>query len=143
MLYNPWTVGLQLDALVVCQLDVNILAGNPFMIHTDFSVHTAKHQTLRLSTTAHPPHTHHPNVQRKQSFLLCNQNPTVVQISTPSNSGSNTCWALEPLPDCPSNMPCKPWPPPLQILSMDHAVHISNTSNSPVLLRNGEQICQS
>lgn len=47
----------KIDALVVCQLDVNILPGNPFIVHNDFRVHPSKHQSLRLWTTAHPPDT--------------------------------------------------------------------------------------
>ena len=90
-------------------------------------------------------------MRRTQSFLLRNPNPTVVlpgeyvQFSTPSDSDSDTWWALEPKLDCPSNMPRKPedvWPPPQQILSVDHAVRVSNTTDSPILLKSGEQLCQ-
>ena len=34
------------------------------------------------------------------------------------------------------------WPPPQQIQSVDHAVRVSNTTDSPILLRSGEQLCQ-
>ena len=47
--------------------------------------------------------------------------------------------------DYPSHIPRKPedaWPQPQQILSVDHAVRISNTTNSLILLKSGEQLCQ-
>ena len=42
-------------------------------------------------------------------------------------------------------MPRKPeeaWPSLQQIQSVDHAVFVSNTTGSPILLKNGEQLCQ-
>ena len=104
-----------------------------------------------ISYSSHSRHTRQPNVRRTQSFLLRNPNHTVVlsgeyvQFSTPSDADSDTLWALDPRLDCPSNMPRKPedtWPPPQQIQSVDHAVRVSNTTNSPILLKSGEQLCQ-
>ena len=34
------------------------------------------------------------------------------------------------------------WPPPQQIQFVDHAVRVSNTSDSNILPRSGEQLCQ-
>ena len=149
-----WT--FELDALVVRQLDVDILASNPFMAHNDIGVCPAKRQieiggTEIISYSSPSWHTRQPSVQHTQSFLLCNPNCTVVlpgeyvQLSTPSDADSNTLWALEPRLDCPSNMPRKPEdarPPPQQIQSVDHAVRISNMTDSPILLKRGEQLCQ-
>ena len=39
---GKWTC--ELDALVVHQLDVDILAGNPFMVRNDIDVRPAKRQ---------------------------------------------------------------------------------------------------
>ena len=146
----------ELDALVVRQLDVDILAGNPFMVRNDIGVRPAKRQikiggTEIINYSSPSRHTRQPNVRRTQSFLLRNPNRTVVlpgeyvQFSTPSDADSDTLWALEPRLDCPSNMPRKPeyaWPPPQQIQSVDHAVRVSNTTDSPILLKSGEQLCQ-
>ena len=151
---GQWT--FELDALVVRQLDVNILAGNPFMVRNDIGVRPAKRQieiggTEIINYSSPSRHTRQPNVRRTQSFLLRNPNRTVVlpgeyiQFSTPSDSDPDTLWALEPRIDCPSNVPRKPedaWPPPQQILSVDHAVRVSNTTDSPILLKSGEQLCQ-
>ena len=146
----------ELDALVVRQLDVDILAGNPFMVRNDIGVRPAKRQieisgTEIISYSSPSRHTRQPSVRRTQSFLLRNPNRTVVlpgeyvQFSTPSDADSDTLWALEPRLDCPSNMPRKPedaWPPPQQIQSVDHVVRISNMTDSPILLKSGEQLCQ-
>ena len=151
---GQWT--FELDALVVRQLDVDILAGNPFMVRNDIGVRPAKRQieiggTEIINYSSPSRHTRQPNVRRTQSFLLRNPNRTVVlpgeyvQFSTPSDADSDTLWALEPRLDCPSNIPRKPedaWPPPQQIQSVDHAVRISNTNDSPILLKSGEQLCQ-
>ena len=149
-----WT--FELDALVVRKLDVDILAGNPFMVRNDIGVRPAKRQieiggTEIISYSSPSRHTRQPSVRRTQSFLLRNPNRTVVlpgeyvQFSTPSGADSDTLWALEPRLDCPSNMPRKPedaWPPPQQIQSVHHVVRFSNMTDSPILLKSGEQLCQ-
>ena len=93
---GQWT--LDLDALVVRQLDVNILAGNSFMTHNDIGVRPAKRQieiggTEIITYNSPSRHTRQPNVRRTQSFLLRNPNRTVVllgkyvQFSTPFRRG--------------------------------------------------------
>ena len=97
----------ELDALVVRQLDVDILAGNPFMVRNDIGARPAKRQieiggTETINYSSPSKHTLQPNVRRTQSFLLRNPNRTVVlpgeyiQFSTPPDSDSDTLWALEP-----------------------------------------------
>ena len=151
---GQWT--FELDVLVVRHLDVDILASNPFMVRNDIGVRPAKRQieiggTEIISYSSPSRHTRQPDVRRTQSFLLRNPIRTVVlpgeyvQFSTPSDADSDTLWALEPRLDCPSNMPRKPrdvWPPPQQIQSVDHALRVSNMTDSPILLKSGEQLCQ-
>ena len=151
---GQWT--FELDALVVRQLEVDIMAGNPFMVRNDIGVRPAKLQieiggTEIISYSSPSRHTRQPNVRRTQSILLRNPIRTVVlpgecvQFSTPSDADSDTLWALEPRLDSPSNMPCKPgdvWPPPQQIQSVDHAVRVSNMTDSPIILKSNEQLCE-
>ena len=151
---GQWT--FELDALVVRQLDIDILAGNPFMVCNDIGVCPAKRQTdiggtEIISYSSPSGYTRQPNVRRTQSCLLRNPHGTVVlpgeyvQFSTPSDADSDTLWSLESRLDCPSSMPHKPedaLSPPLQIQSVDHAVCVSNTTDSPILLESGEQLCQ-
>ena len=102
---GQWT--FELDALVVHQLDVDILAGKPFMVRNDIGVCPAKCQieighTEIISYSSPSRHTRQPNVRHTQSFPLCNPNRTVVlpgeylQFSTPSDADSDTLWALSP-----------------------------------------------
>lgn len=145
----------KLDALVVRQLDVDFLAGNPFLARNDIGIRPARRQiVIGGSDVIHygtaSKHTTQPAVRRTQSFLLRNPQRTVilpgeyVQLDTPCDSDPDTLWALKPRLDCPSNTPLKAegaWPPPQQVLSVDHAVRITNTTDSPILLRTGEQLC--
>ena len=67
----------ELDALVICQLDVDVLAGNPFMVGNDISVCPAKRQIAIggikiVNYGSSFRHTRQPNVRHTQSFLLRN-----------------------------------------------------------------------
>ena len=146
----------ELDALVVRQLDVDILAGNPFMVRNDIAVRPA-HRKIIIGgsdvvhygmTSRHIPQ---PTARRTQAFLLRCPECTVVfpgeyiQLDTPIESDPDAVWALEPRLDSPSNLHLKPasaWPRPQNISSVDHAVRVPNTTNSPILLKKGEQLCQ-
>ena len=146
----------ELDALVVRQLDVDILAGNPFMVRNDIAVRPA-HRKIIIGgsdvvhygmTSRHIPQ---PTARRTQAFLLRCPERTVVfpgeyiQLDTPIESYPDAVWALEPCLDSPSNLHLKPasaWPRPQNISSVDHAVRVPNTTNSPILLKKGEQLCQ-
>ena len=145
----------ELDALVVHQVDVHVLAGNPFMARNDIGVRPAKHQiVIGGSDVIHygtpSRHAVQPTTRRTQSFLLRNPQRTsvrpgqYVQLDTPCNSDPDTLLALEPRLDCPSNFSLKvegAWPPPQQILSVDHAVRITNTTDSSIILKTGERLC--
>lgn len=146
----------ELDALVVQQLDVDVLAGNPFMTKNDIGVRPAKRQivingsdvvnygsTSRRFTQS--------SVRRTQAFLLRNTQRTVllpgeyVQLPTPSDAEPDTLWTLEPRLDSPSNADreCEQaWPPPQDILSVGHSVRLVNSTDNPIMLKNGEQLCQ-
>ena len=148
---GQWT--FELDALVGRQLDVDILAGNPFMVRNNIGIRPAKRQiaigdTEIINYGSSTRHTRQPNVRRTQSFLLRSPNRTVVlpgeyvQFSTPSDSDSDTWWALEPRLDCPSNMPRNQKMRGLNRSKFSHAVRVSNTTDSPILLKSGEQLCQ-
>ena len=91
----------ELDALVVRQLDVDILAGNPYMVRNDIGVRPAKRQieiggTEIISYSSPSRHTRQLNVRHTQSFPLRSPNRLIVlpgeyvQFSTPSDSDSDT-----------------------------------------------------
>ena len=105
-----------LDALVVEDLDVDALAGTPFMITNDISVRPAKRQVLiqgseilaynpesNASTQAHAVH-------RTQSYVLRSSAPTTVillgeylELDIPSNLDPDCTLAVEARTDAPSN----------------------------------------
>lgn len=96
---GEWT--FELDALVVRQLDVDILAGNPFMVRNDIGVCLAKRQieicgTEIISYSSPSRHTRQPNVRRAQSFLLRNQ--TAQLFCQWSTSSSVLLLTLTPTP---------------------------------------------
>ena len=144
-----------LDALVVRKLDVEILAGNPFLATNDIAIRPAKREiviggsdVVHYGTPAKT--TPHSTARRTQSFLLRNQSQTVVlpgaylQLTTPLESDPDALWSLEPRLDSPSNHPCKPetaWTPPQNVLSVGHTLRIANTT-SPILINRCEQLCQ-
>ena len=145
-----------LDALVVRQLDVDILAGNPFLAKNDIAIRPTKREILIGGTDVvqygtSVKVTPHSTARRTQSFLLRSPQQTVVlpgdylQLTTPLESDPDSLWALEPRLDSPSNLPRKPeaaWPQRQDIFSVDHAVRITNTTSSPILVKKGEQLCQ-
>ena len=98
----------ELDALVVRQLEVDILAGNPFMVRNDVAVRPARREIfIGGSDVVHygkpSCHTAHPTARRTQAFLLyCPQNTVVfpgdyMEFATPAESDPDSLWALESL----------------------------------------------
>ena len=120
---------LTLDALVLDDLDVDILAGIPFMITNDISVRPVKGQVLiegsevitYNSEATTNPHAH--AVQRTQSYVLRSSSPSTVvlpgeylELDVPSDLGLDCTLAIEARTDTPSNKCCKVsqlWPQPL------------------------------
>lgn len=103
----------ELDALVVHQLDVHVLAGNSFMVQNDISVHPAKRQIVIGGTEAihygtSSRHIAQPAVRRTHSSR--NPHRTVVltgdnlQLNKSSDADPDSLWTLEPRLDCPSNI---------------------------------------
>ncbi|CAB4008750.1 Retrovirus-related Pol poly from transposon opus [Paramuricea clavata] len=146
----------ELDALVVRQLDVDILAGNPFLSKNDIAIRPAKREILIGGTDVvhygQPAKSiPHSAARRTQSFLLRSPQHMVVlpgdylQLTTPLESDPDALWALEPRLDSPSNLSQKleaAWPQPQAIVSVDHTLRIPNTTSSPILIKKGEQLCQ-
>ena len=91
----------ELDALVVRQLDVDILAGNPFMTRSDIGVRPALRQVVIggndvIRHGAPSRHASQPTARRTRAFLLRNPICTVVlpgeyiQLDTPHHSAPDS-----------------------------------------------------
>ena len=145
----------QLDALVVKQLDVDVLAGNPFLVTNDIATRPAKRQiVLHGSEVIHygSPQRNTAAVRRTQSYVLRSPSKQTVilpgdyiQISTPEDTDPDTTWALEPRLDSPCNLNTKPnnaWPQVQEIYSVGNTVRITNSTVDPIMLRRNEHVCQ-
>ena len=145
----------QLNALVVNKLDVDILAGNPFLVSNDIATRPAKRQVViggseivyygsqRDASAA---------VRRTQAFVL-RAPPKMsvvlpgeyVELRTPPDTDPDAVWALEPRLDAPTNDGCdieSAWPCPQEIQSIGHCLRVHNNTGIPIKLRRSEHMCQ-
>ncbi len=145
----------QLDGLVVEQLDVDVLAGNPFLDLNDVAVRVAKKQIVInghdvLYYGGHAKET--ASVRRTQSYLLRSPPRQSVilpgeylEISTPSDVDPDAIWALEPRFDTHINKFTKPeraWPTVQEVKSIGGHIRIPNMSDDPIVVRKSEHLCQ-
>lgn len=146
-----------LEALVVKNMDVDILAGVPFMDYNDISVRPAKRQVIvgdgaiyeyGISNSSHQSNM----VRRTQARVLrAPSSPLTVwpgeyvEISVPTDVCDNTMLALEPRVD---SSVCRPmsdsqiWPKPEIITSVGDKIRIPNDTEDPIVLRKNEHFCQ-
>ena len=145
-------IDLQLDALVVEDLDVEVLAGTPFLVYNDISIRPAKSQITIGETIMHygddntrrsQCHT----VRRAQTYVLrapasCT---TVwpgdyIELSLPSVL-DDLVVAIEPRNDY--SPLCHPnWSEPAIIEAVGDKIRLVNTSGEPLKLRRNEHFCQ-
>ena len=148
---------LTLDALVVEDLDVDILAGTPFLIANDVSVRSAKCQArIQDSETIHyrpsdnlssQPHV----VRRTQSYVLRSSSPANVvwpgeylEVDMPSDLTQDDTIAIEPRTDKPSYKHTKAsllWPQPQIMETVGDKIRIMNTSNEPHMVKRHDHVC--
>ena len=143
---------LQLDALVVEELDVDILAGTPFMAINDVSVRPSRHQisiqdSLFTYSGADDLDTAHNRVRRTQSHVLrAPPASTVVwpgdylELELPAHIEPDATLAIEPRPDCSKSV--QGWPNPHIIEAVAGKVRILNTTSQPKRISSHEHFCQ-
>lgn len=137
---------LKLEALVVNDLDVDVLAGIPFMTYNDISIRPAKHQiTIGGSDVVYygpvTPDNPQNRVRRTQAFVLrSGSSPTVVwpgsfiELSLPSDVAPDSCLTIEPR--------SKDWPPPQITEAVSDKIRIYNDSDEPQLVSKHDHLCQ-
>ena len=149
---------LTLDALVVEDLDVDVLAGTPFMITNDISVRPAKGQVLIQGSEIlayHPESTASSQahaVRRTQSYVLRSSAPTTVvlpgeylELDIPPNLDPDCTLAIEARTDAPSNKCSKVsqlWPQPHIVEAVASRVRLVNNTTEPRTVRRHEHLCQ-
>ena len=143
-------IELALDALVVNALDVDILAGIPFMSTNDISVRPAKQQILIDDTNivhyGTSPSDSHNRVRRTQAYILKPEATSVIwpgssfELAFPSDLQPECTLAIESSTDnvkFPNN-----WPPPSITEAVSGKVRIPNNTDEPLSLRKNEHFCQ-
>jgi hypothetical protein len=147
-----------LEALVVENMDVDVLAGVPFMEINDVTVRPAKRQVILGDGTTYlygaatkGRTTGLPAVRRAQSFVLRapSSSTTIwpgdyIELNVDDSFAPDTPLALEPRIES-TPYPTKPsqlWPPPAIINSVGGKVRIPNESNEPRVLRRNDHFCQ-
>ena len=143
---------LSLEALVVNDLDVDVLAGIPFMARNDISIRPAKHQITIGDTdvvhydnpTLNSPQNH---VRRTQAFVLRSGSSSTViwpgnfiELSLPSDIAPDSCLSVEPRIE--NAKPSRLWPRPHVTEAVNDKIRIFNDSDEPQLVNKHDHFCQ-
>ena len=146
---------LTLEALVVEDLDVDILAGTPFMTSNDIAVRPAKREIIIAGCDvasygcSQSPHTHYA-VRACHLLRAPNTNTTVwpgefIEIDAPSGLLTDATLAIEPRIDSVSSSHLKPthtWPQPDIVQSIGGKLRLLNNTEEPLLVRKNDHLCQ-
>ena len=149
---------LALDALVVDDLDVDVLAGTPFLIANDITIRPAKCQIrIQDSEVIHyelngDPTTGSHAVRRAQSYILrASSSATVVwpgeyvELDVPSDLGDDCVLAIQPRTDTQTSKHTKPaciWPEPQIVEAVGSKIRLTNTSQEPKSIGRHEHLSQ-
>ncbi len=142
------------EGLVVENLDVELLAGTPFMELNDIAIRPAKHQiTLGNGTTVlygsqDQKTTHH--TVRRAHVLRSPKSPTTIwpgdylEVSLPAElTCTDDLFALEPRWTTDSSLDHRTeWPSPDVVSSVSGKIRIPNDTNDPLVLKKSEHFCQ-
>ncbi len=145
-----------MDALVVKQLDVDILAGNPFMALHDIYARPSRSMVLIGDSECIPydPTNNRSlsSIRRTQAYVLrSSARQTVLfpgeslELQTPSDISYFKEFALEPRLDSTVNKSCdieQAWPQPQEIAATGGTISIPNNTDRPIILWKDEHFCQ-
>ncbi|MCG7875882.1 MAG: RNase H-like domain-containing protein [Candidatus Thiodiazotropha endolucinida] len=152
LLVSRDNVDLKLEALVVNDLDIDILAGIPFMTTNDISVRPSKQQILIGDSQvvyygSSLPESPFNRIRRTQAVVLRSPTTSVVwpgdyyELSVPQEIAQSDCTlSIETRPDT-SKHP-KLWPQPQLLECIGGKVRIVNTLPEPQIVHRHEHFCQ-
>jgi hypothetical protein len=136
----------EFEGLVVMDLDVEILAGIPFMEQNDIAVRPAR-QKITFSdgsscyygkaTKSTPHHVRRAHVIRAPNHAVTIFPGDYIEATVPYNMG-NTSVAIEPRADTTHPQ----WPQPDVTRSIEGIVRVPNLTGEPMTLKRHEHICQ-
>ena len=143
---------LHLDALVVNDLDVDVLAGTPFMVTNDISIRPSKQQITSKGTDVTHYNTHLPNrnehrIRRTQAHVL-RAPPTssviwpgeYLEVAIPTEIEPDSTLAIEPRPDYAKSV--SDWPRPHILEAVAGRVRILNDTTVVKSISRHEHFCQ-
>ncbi|KAK3090592.1 hypothetical protein FSP39_012951 [Pinctada imbricata] len=142
-------ITLHIEALVVKDLDVDILAGIPFMSANDISIRPAKHIIMvgdnHVIKYNHSQCSLVNHIRRAQAHILRAPSVTIwpgdhIDIALPEHIPSEGTVALEPRIER-TNLSCI-WPKPEIVDVIAGKVRVVNNTDDPKLLKKNEQFCQ-
>ena len=143
------------EGLVVENLDVDVLAGTPFMESNDIAVRPAKRQVILGDGTIHNYGSQQPvtiNSTARRAIVLRSP-PTAttiwpgefLELGLPSDAPPDSVYALEPRTDAPSVRKLTAsqlWPQPTMVSSVAGKIRIPNLTPEPHFLKRNEHFCQ-
>ena len=134
------------------ELDVDILAGIPFMSTNDISVRSAKQQILigdaNIVHCGTSPSDSPNRVRRTQAYILKPEAASVIwpgsylELALPSDLQPECTFATESRLDNSKVLSHWPWPPPSIKEAVSCKVRIPNNTDEPLSLRKNEHFCQ-
>ena len=154
----PFTCGghtFIFEGLVVENLDVEVLAGTPFMESNDIAVRPTKRQVILGDGTIHNYGSQQPvsisPAARRAIVLRSPPTSTTVwpgeflEVELPGDAPPDSVYALEPRTDAPSVRKLTAsqlWPQPTMVSSIAGKIRIPNLTPEPYFLKRNEHFCQ-
>ena len=143
---------LHFKSFVVENLDLEVLAGTPFMESNDIAVRPARRTVLvrNISYQYGSSETKSPAV-RRAVVLRAPATSTIIwpgeflEVALPDDILADNDYALEPRTDAPNARSVKTsqlWPPPGIIFSVAGKIRIPNFLDQPQVLKRNEHFCQ-
>lgn len=141
----------KLDALVVDNLDVDVLAGVTFMAYNDISVRPSKHEINigdndKIVYSAFKSESENTNIRHVPPFVLRITSSAVVwpgeylEVDILSDVHADATLAIEKRYDCGKTV--ADWPSPQLIEAVDGKIRIFNDSPEPQKLHKHDHFCQ-
>ena len=141
-----------LEALVVKELDVDILAGVPFTDLNDITIRTKLRQLILSDGTTitynhDQPKKSYPSVRLITSHILRVQTKTTVwpgeflELDAPLTANEDSDVALEPRYDMCDNHNIA-WPVPAITSTVEGKIRIPNHTSEPIVLRRNDHVAQ-
>ena len=140
------SVKLPLDALVVEELDSDVLVGMPFMKSNNIDLHISSDKISLGKESVHynlKPPSDKARVYRSQSFLLRASSRSVVlpgeflEVKSPDGLPDDVEIAVEPRSDS-----TLPWPTPNITQAIAGTIRIANTTEDPVIIKPNHHLAQ-